>query len=89
MKRGRGRAGPDWGVEGVLATAGHLQSFLLRGGLLPVLTLCCPFSVSGPTHPSGKGEHLRSTNEGLAFGSGPMAWAQAGTGAARVTEIVS
>lgn len=77
MKRGRGRAGPDWGVGEVLATAGQLQSFLLLGGLLPVLTLRCLFPVSGPTHPSGKGEHLRSTNEGL----GLWVWADGlGTG---------
>ena len=57
--------GQGWSGLGATSNSQPAPEFSSGGGLLPVLTLRCPLPVSGPTHPSGKGEHLRSTIEGL------------------------
>lgn len=70
VRMGRGRAVRNRGGGGA-SNSRPAPEFSSGGGLLPVLTLRCPLPISGPTHPSGKGEHLRSTTEGL----GLQVWA--------------
>lgn len=73
--QGLGRAGSP-GAEGLLPGLAPIVD-----SPLPVPHLRCP-SWQLDAHTLGKEEHPRSTVQGLGLWSGPMAWAEAGAGAA-------